>query len=439
MARVLILVASPERTWPVTLQRGLPQTLGRGAAADVRIDDAALLEKHLGLEVDEEGVTTVTAFGPALLNGVQVSVRAAVRPGDELSLGGCVLVFQRASNPREPLAPVFPWEAFQLLVAEEIARSPDDGALLLSREPIPHAGGRRGAKGEKLFGMFGSVVPPGRGRATVEEAGERVFELALSRLLGLPLDLVEDEQLAQDPVMLRLLNVAERLASERASVLITGEEGTGKWAYAQRIAPTGKAWRGESLAPPGPLQIRRAEQLDAAALERLAAARRAGRQLVATARVATEALMALFPHVVPLPALRLRASDIEPLAEVFLTRARRALGLRRLSLSPAVRAALQRAPYPRNVAELKWAMEIAALVSGSEEVGLDSLPKAFLQGAEASENLRTSMKNAEKEALLHALGRTRWNVSAAARLLGLPRRTVVYRMSRLGMRRPARG
>jgi transcriptional regulator with GAF, ATPase, and Fis domain len=40
--------------------------------------------------------------------------------------------------------------------------------------------------------------------------------------------------------------------------------------------------------------------------------------------------------------------------------------------------------------------------------------------------------------LLEALARTRWNVTAAAQRLGLPRRTVVYRMARLGLRRPTR-
>jgi len=45
---------------------------------------------------------------------------------------------------------------------------------------------------------------------------------------------------------------------------------------------------------------------------------------------------------------------------------------------------------------------------------------------------------AERDALLKALAGTSWNVTQAAKYLGLPRRTVVYRMSRLGLRRPAR-
>jgi transcriptional regulator with GAF, ATPase, and Fis domain len=48
------------------------------------------------------------------------------------------------------------------------------------------------------------------------------------------------------------------------------------------------------------------------------------------------------------------------------------------------------------------------------------------------------MKAAERELLLEALARTRWNVTAAASRLGVPRRTVVYRMGKLGLKRPAR-
>jgi len=53
-------------------------------------------------------------------------------------------------------------------------------------------------------------------------------------------------------------------------------------------------------------------------------------------------------------------------------------------------------------------------------------------------DLRSSLKVTERNALLKALAGTRWNVTEAAKRLGLPRRTVVYRMSRLGLRRPGR-
>jgi transcriptional regulator with GAF, ATPase, and Fis domain len=53
-------------------------------------------------------------------------------------------------------------------------------------------------------------------------------------------------------------------------------------------------------------------------------------------------------------------------------------------------------------------------------------------------DLRSSLKVAERDAFLKTLALTRWNVTEAAKRLGLPRRTVIYRMSRLGLRRPTR-
>jgi len=72
-----------------------------------------------------------------------------------------------------------------------------------------------------------------------------------------------------------------------------------------------------------------------------------------------------------------------------------------------------------------------------DEVGRDSLPAPIAAAAKA-ESLKGAMQAAERDILLEALGRTRWNVSAAASRLGMPRRTVVYRLARLGLRRPAR-
>jgi len=79
----------------------------------------------------------------------------------------------------------------------------------------------------------------------------------------------------------------------------------------------------------------------------------------------------------------------------------------------------------------------AARAAVRDEVGRDSLP-SWLATSSGAEDLRGAMKAAERELLLEALARTRWNVTAAASRLGVPRRTVVYRMGKLGLKRPAR-
>src|SRR5262249_41962902 len=94
--------------------------------------------------------------------------------------------------------------------------------------------------------------------------------------------------------------------------------------------------------------------------------------------------------------------------------------------------------------EQKNAVERASLIAEADEIRLDALPAALGEerggdrAAPGHLDLRSSLKLAEREAFLKTLAMTRWNVTEAARRLGLPRRTVIYRMSRLGLRRPGR-
>lgn len=57
---------------------------------------------------------------------------------------------------------------------------------------------------------------------------------------------------------------------------------------------------------------------------------------------------------------------------------------------------------------------------------------------QTAESCASALKDTERSLLLETLARTRWNVTQAASRPGLPRRTVIYRMSKLGLRRPAR-
>jgi DNA-binding NtrC family response regulator len=125
------------------------------------------------------------------------------------------------------------------------------------------------------------------------------------------------------------------------------------------------------------------------------------------------------------------------LAEAFLARARLVLGRPRLHLGPEAQALLRAWWWPGNVRELKNVVFRAARAAVRDEVGRDSLP-ATITAAAPAQSLKGAMRAAEREVLLEALARTRWNVTAAASRLGMPRRTVVYRMARLGLRRPAR-
>lgn len=144
----------------------------------------------------------------------------------------------------------------------------------------------------------------------------------------------------------------------------------------------------------------------------------------------------------PLPPLRQRPEDVLPLARSFLHN--RGGGKR---LSPAAARTLQNYPWPGNVRELANAMERARLLSRTEVILPEHLPPAVRQGAAAgavspgdvSAQPSTSPANdepplpldrVERETIEKALERTGGNRTRAAELLGISRRTLIYKLKR---------
>ena len=74
-----------------------------------------------------------------------------------------------------------------------------------------------------------------------------------------------------------------------------------------------------------------------------------------------------------LPPLRERPGDIRPLAEHFLRRYARRLGLPPQTLGPAALHALERYGWPGNIRELENVMHYALLVSSDDEIGVEHL------------------------------------------------------------------
>jgi len=137
-----------------------------------------------------------------------------------------------------------------------------------------------------------------------------------------------------------------------------------------------------------------------------------------------------------IPALRDRGEDLLQLADHFLAHHARRYGREGLSLSADVRRALLHHRWPGNVRELRNVMEQAVLMTTGpviESVDLDWLPAA--SGA-ASAAAAPSLDQLEREALLKALESSRGNVSQAARLLGISRDALRYRIEKHGLSIP---
>jgi len=138
-----------------------------------------------------------------------------------------------------------------------------------------------------------------------------------------------------------------------------------------------------------------------------------------------------------MPSLRELRDDIPQLAGRLLER-QAALG-RVPRLAPDAMAALQAYDFPGNVRELENILERALALAGADEITVEDLQLSTSPPTEDMEDfsglpLQEHLENVERKAIREALEKTRYNRTAAAKLLGLSFRALRYRMQRLGIR-----
>ena len=140
---------------------------------------------------------------------------------------------------------------------------------------------------------------------------------------------------------------------------------------------------------------------------------------------------------VDVPPLRERPEDVEPLAASFAARFGRKNDLQVLGISPEALVRLQAHDWPGNVRELENVIERAVVLGRGpwiEPQHLASLdaPESPVDGDRIERLLSAEIEldAVEREMIVQALTRARGNVTQAARLLGLTRRTLQYRMGK---------
>jgi transcriptional regulator with PAS, ATPase and Fis domain len=143
--------------------------------------------------------------------------------------------------------------------------------------------------------------------------------------------------------------------------------------------------------------------------------------------------------VLTIPPLREREGDGALLAERFLRDYAAAHGLEAKQLGDDARAWLERQPWPGNVRELAHLMERVTLLCPEAMVGERELAALAIEPPAAPLGRQTDAAAAasdpEAARIRAALARTGGTVLRAARLLGLGRNALRYRMRRLGIGR----
>jgi two-component system, NtrC family, response regulator AtoC len=159
-----------------------------------------------------------------------------------------------------------------------------------------------------------------------------------------------------------------------------------------------------------------------------------------------------------IPPLRERIDEIVPLSEHFAAQSSQRLGRPPPILLDEARHFLESHSWPGNVRELKNVIELAVLVSDgvalkpsdihiarytpldpnpAPPITEESLPEDdTAPPTKRSLDELTDDERNERSRILDALERSAWNQSAAARFLGMPRRTFVKRLTKYDLPRP---
>ncbi|HET7650015.1 MAG TPA: sigma-54 dependent transcriptional regulator [Gammaproteobacteria bacterium] len=143
------------------------------------------------------------------------------------------------------------------------------------------------------------------------------------------------------------------------------------------------------------------------------------------------------------PALRDRPSDIPILADYILQRLTQAHGRPSVHLAPDAVALLQGYTFPGNVRELENILERALTLADGDTIRAPDIHlrapdnQDETEDASAESNglqpLGQVLDDVEKDAIRKALEQTRYNKTAAARLLGMSFRQLRYRIKKLGL------
>ncbi|MGP8099009.1 MAG: sigma-54-dependent transcriptional regulator [Steroidobacteraceae bacterium] len=144
------------------------------------------------------------------------------------------------------------------------------------------------------------------------------------------------------------------------------------------------------------------------------------------------------------PSLRERPEDVPELAEAILRRLGRRMKITPPMLGKDALAALEAYAFPGNVRELENILERAITLTTAGEIRANDIQLRPSPGGATSANAGTGsapnvgalgdhLEDIERDAIMKALEQTRYNKTAAAKVLGMSFRALRYRIKKLGI------
>ncbi len=137
---------------------------------------------------------------------------------------------------------------------------------------------------------------------------------------------------------------------------------------------------------------------------------------------------------IPVPPLRARKEDIPLLIEHFLNKYSQEMSKRVDRISAETMQLLKQYHWPGNIRELENAIERAVVLAKSRTLAASDF--AFLKPALTPAPESQALRDMETAHILKVLDENDWNITRASAVLGINRVTLHKKIKRLGLRKP---
>ena len=429
-ALCLSVAVESQKSFAVVLPVGEVLSVGRDPEAGLTIDSPSLSRLHFAIEVRGDGATVrdLGSRNGTLLDGARLGDAPVPLPfGSEVIAGdGRFSLVRRASLPSGAEV----WEP----LATAPARSEVDDADVPAAFRYPSL--------RKIHGDLRRIAPrpisvllngeTGTGKEVlareIHRLSKRTGPLVAVNTAALPEALIESELFGHER------GAFSGAQAAKAGLIETADKGT---LFLDEIGEL-----------PLPLQAKLLRVLEEQTVRRVGAnsERKVDLRVVSATHQDLEALarekkfrqdllFRLNGALVVIPPLRARRGEIGSLAEHLL--ATLSGDTRPPKIDAAALAVLEAYSFPGNVRELKQVLARALAFADAGVIEVAHLPEALTQAAAAKAgdrpgtDVRSSVRDFERERIEAALREAGGNRTRAAEILGLPRRTLVYKLSKM--------
>jgi len=440
---VNLVVAHRDGLSTVPLYEGHDLVVGREPPAHIRPRSRRLSRRHARFLLDD-GVVYVEDLGSTngtFVGGRKVQGRVSLAPGVEVRVGSVSISVGRDRPDAPPVAPRAP--DAMVVAAPAMVRLYDTVDRVAASQLSVLIYGETGTGKEVVARAIHDRSPRAKGPMRSINCGALPGTLIESTLFG-------HERGAFTGADQRRAGVFEEATGGTVLLDEVGELSAPAQAALLRVLETRKVQRvGSTQEIPVDVRV-------------LAATHRDLQGMCDAGTFRVDLLYRLNSVTLDVPPLRERRQEIGPLIEAFVEHANAANGRSVQGPTPAAMERLRLYPWPGNVRELRNAVERAVVVCSGQWFDVLDLPSSVREGEESSQDATPSIAfrhteidsveawqrgmqvldmkarvSAFEEGLIRsAMAEAGDNQTRAAELLGMPRRTLVYRLRSMDLEGP---